>query len=35
MKEETKRGKEGERRTLGGQRNGTECAEENKDYVRK
>jgi hypothetical protein len=34
MREENKRGKGGERRTLGGLRNGTECAEENKNYVR-
>jgi hypothetical protein len=35
MKEGNKRGREGERQTLGGPSNGTECAEENKDYVRK
>jgi hypothetical protein len=35
MKWETKRGKEGERRILEKLRDGTECAEENKDYVRK
>jgi hypothetical protein len=35
MKEKNKRGKEGEWRILGGLRNGTECTEENKDYVRK
>jgi hypothetical protein len=35
MREENKRGKEGERRTLGGLMNGTVCAEENKNYVRK
>jgi hypothetical protein len=35
MNAENKREKEGERPLLGGLRNGTECAEENKDYVRK
>ena len=34
MKEENRRGKEEGRRTLGRLRNGTECAEENKNYVR-
>jgi hypothetical protein len=35
MKDENKRGREGERQTLGGLRNGTERAEENEDYMRK